>query len=227
MEPVNLLQPKRIERFTGDSTNKVFQLTTTNIDADLVTIKSLKADGTFEDLVEGTDFTVDRTLGKFTLNAVKPTPVVGEDNLYVTYAKTVSGYADKVNKCDISILYGINGARNTLFVSGNSEFPHYDWHSKPITLHILAILSIPVVGQDSSKIMGYSIINDKLVTHKDTEESNSTLLRSGKYTDGKVVYSTDGSFQTAGALSKYSFAYFDNEPLYVTYRKQHISSNAK
>ncbi len=216
LEPVNLIQPKRIERFTGDSTNKVFQLTANNIDADLVTIKSLKADGTFEDLVEGTDFTVDRTLGKFTLNEVKPTPVVGEDNLYVTYAKTVSGYADKVNKCDISILYGISGARNTLFVSGNSEFPHYDWHSKADNPTYFGDTFYSVVGQDSSKIIGYSIINDKLVTHKDTEESNSTLLRSGKYTDGKVVYSTDGSFQTAGALSKYSFAYFDNEPLYVT-----------
>src|SRR5574344_862966 len=72
LEPINLIQPKRIEKFTGDSTNKTFQLTATNIDADTVTIKSLKVDGTFDNLVENTDFTVNRTLGTFTLNATKP-----------------------------------------------------------------------------------------------------------------------------------------------------------
>ena len=130
LEPLNLLTPKRIERFTGDATNKTFQLGSTNIDADIVIIKSLNSSGGFDTLVEGTHFTVNRTLGTFTTNTTYPTPVTGEDNLYVTYAKTVTGYADRIKKCTICFLYGLNGQRDRIFASGNSDYPNYDWYCK-------------------------------------------------------------------------------------------------
>lgn len=219
LEPVNLIQPKRIERFTGDNTNKTFQLTATNIDEDEVTIKSLQTDGTFSDLVEGTDFTVDRTLGTFTLNAVAQTPVVGEDNLYVTYSKTVAGYADRIALCDMSILYGPNGERNIMIVTGNPALGHYDWHSKADDPTYFGDIWYSVVGQDSSKIINYAIINDRLATLKDDKGTDSTIIRSFEYTDGRLVLTSKGSFQAGGALGKYSFASFDNEPLYLTVDK--------
>lgn len=218
LEPINLLQPKRIERFRGDGTNKTFPFTATNIDATTVTIQSLQAGGTFSPLVEGTDFTVNRTAGTFTLGTAKPTPVTGEDNLYVTYAKTITGYADRIEKNDIMKLYGLNGARDTLIVAGNPDFPHYDWYSKGNDPTYFGDTWYSVMGQDDAKIIGYQIINDKLVTLKDTEDAEATI-RAFDYTNSVLSLKTQGSFQAAGALAKRSFASFDNEPLYVTTQK--------
>ena len=218
LEPVNLLQAKRIERFAGVASTTVYQLTATNIDADLVTVKKLKSDGTFDDLVETTHFTVNRTLGQVTFGtAPGVSPITGEDNIYITYAKTVTGYADRINKCDVSIIYGMNGARDRLFVAGNPDLPNYDYYSQINDPTYFGDTSYAVIGQDSSRIMNYSIVSDFLVTHKDNAENDdNTNLRKGQLVDGKVVFVSQGSYQTSGALAKYSFANLENEPLYVT-----------
>jgi hypothetical protein len=220
LEPVNLLQPKRVERFAG-TTATVYQLTATNIDAAAVTVKKLNANGTFTDWVETTNFTVNRTLGQVTFSAAPGvTPITGEDNVYITYAKTVTGYADRINKCDVSIIYGMNGARDRLFVSGNPGLPNYDYYSQMNDPTYFGDTNYAVIGQDSSRIMNYSIVSDFLVTHKDNAENDdNTNLRKGQLVDGKVVFLSQGSYQTSGALSKYSFANLENEPLYVTSEK--------
>lgn len=217
LEPVNLLQPKRVERFAG-TTATVYQLTATSIDAAAVTVKKLNANGTFTDWVETTNFTVNRTLGQVTFSvAPGVTPITGEDNVYITYSKTVTGYADRINKCDVSIIYGMNGARDRLFVAGNPGLPNYDYYSQMNDPTYFGDTNYAVIGQDSSRIMNYSIVSDFLVTHKDNAENDdNTNLRKGQLVDGKVVFLSQGSYQTSGALSKYSFANLENEPLYVT-----------
>ena len=221
LEEINLLQPTRTEKFLGTSTATVYQLTATTIDVATVTAKKMAAGGSFTDLVEGTDFTVNRTLGQVTFGtAPGVSPITGEDNVYITYAKTISGYADRINKCDIGVLYGVNGARDRLFLSGNPTYPHYDWFSAINDPTYFGDLSYSVIGQDSSAIMGYSIVNEYLVTHKnDAENGANANLRNGTLVDGKVVFVSQGSYQTAGALSKYAFANLENEPLYLTVNK--------
>lgn len=220
LEPVNLITPFRTEKFTGDSSNRTFQLTATGIDVDEVKIKSLESNGKIIDLKEGSNFTVDRPNGKFTLNSAKPTPVAGEDNLYVTYAKKVDGYAEKIEKCDIATLYGVNGLRDRLFISGNPDYPHYDWYSRSDDPTYFGDTWYSVVGQDSSKIIGYSIINDCLVTHKDTSENDSNAnIRKGDFENNAAVFKSTGSFMASGALAKHAFASINNEPLYLTLEK--------
>lgn len=218
LEAVNLLQPKRIERFAGTSAATVYQSTATNLDAATTSIKKLKSDGTFDTLVETTHYTVNRTTGQFTFStAPGVSPITGEDNIYITYSKTVAGYADRIDKCDVSIIYGMNGARDRLFVAGNPTLPHYDYYSQINDPTYFGDLSYAVIGQDSSRIMNYSIVSDMLVTHKDNAENDdNTNLRKGQLVDGKVVFVSQGSYQTSGALAKYSFANLENEPLYVT-----------
>lgn len=218
LQPISLINKWRTEKFAGVASTTVYQLTATNIDDDEVKIQKMKIDGTFEDLEEGTDFTVNRTLGQVTFSTAPGiSPITGEDNVFVTYAKTVTGYADRVNKGDISIVYGMNGARDRLFVSGNPDLPHYDYFSELNDPSYFGDLSYSVIGQDSSKIMGYSIVNDYLVTHKDNAENDdNTNLRSGTLIDNKIVFVSQGSYQTSGALAKRSFANLENEPLYVT-----------
>ena len=221
LEPINLIQPKRTEKFAGTSATTVYQLASASIDAATVTIKKMNVGGTFDDLVEGTDFTVNRTLGQVTFStAPGVSPVTGEDNVYITYAKTVSGYADRVNKCDVSILYGMNGARDRMFISGNPTLPNYDYYSQINDPTYFGDLNYSVIGQDSSKIINYSIVNDYLVTHKNNAENdNNTNLRKGVLVDNSIVFVSQGSYQTSGALAKYSFANLENEPLYVTTEK--------
>jgi hypothetical protein len=225
LQPINMLQKKRTEKFAGTESDKIYQLTATNIDADTVTIEKMNPDGTFSPQTEGTHFTVNRALGQVTFGtAPGESPIEGEDNIYITYAKTVTGYADRINKCDVSIIYGLNGARDRLFVAGNPDLPHYDYCSEMNDPTYFGDLSYSVIGQDSSKIMNYSIVNDYLVTHKDNAENDdNTNLRSGTLIDNQIVFVSQGSYQTAGALAKRSFANLENEPMYVT-RDMNISA---
>lgn len=220
LEAINLLTPKRTERFTGTSTDKIYYLSSKDIDS-VDEIKVLNSSGTFDTLTENTHYTVNKNTGAITFTSARPTPVTGEDNIYVTYSKTIEGYADKINKCKISTLYGLNGQRDRLFVSGNPKFPNYDWYSNSDDGTYFGDTRYSVIGTDDSKIMGYSIINDYLVTHKDKAENDSNVnLRIGAYdsTNG-TTFKSSGSFSAQGAVSMYGFANLNNEPLYLAVDK--------
>ena len=219
LEPLNLLTAKRTERFTGDGTHTVFQLGATELDEEEVEIKALNDTGGFDTLKEGTDFTVNRLLGTFTLTKSRPTPVTGADNLYVTYAKTVEGYADRVKKCDICTLYGMNGQRDRLFISGNPEFPNYDWYCKSNDPTYFGDTWYAVLGQDDSAITGYAIQNGNLITYKDGAANDSNvILRAGEYDNNEkaVVFKTIGNYEASGAAGKYTHVTLQNEPMYLT-----------
>ena len=174
--------------------------------------------GAFVTLTDVTDYTVNASAGTITFaTAPGVSPITGEDNVRVTFKKDISGNIEKIIECTICTLYGMNGARDRLFVSGNPNYPNYDFYSAVNDPTYFGDLSYCVVGQDSSAIVGYSIVNDYLVTHKDNAEGdNNASLRSGSLVGGKAVFATVGSYQTAGALAKHSFAVLENEPLYVT-----------
>ena len=219
LEPVNLITPYRKELFTGDSTHTTFQLGATDIDEATVEIRVQNSDLTYSDLAEGTDFTVDRTLGTFTLTEPKKTPVDGQDNITVKYAKTIEGYADRINKCSICVLYGMNGQRDRLFVSGNPDYPNYDWYCKANNPTYFADTWYCVLGQDDSAIIGYSILNGQLLTFKDGAANDSNIIiRVGTYDENtkQNVFVTSGNYEAAGALNGNTFVSMKNEPMYLT-----------
>lgn len=215
-DPVNLLSPWRKVAFLGDVGSKDYFLPSTDLDADTVIAQKSDAGGSLVDLVETTDFTVNRTTGKVTFgSAPGVSPVTGEDNVFITYAKTVSGYSDKISKCDINILYGVNGARNRVFVAGNPSNKNIDYYCELNNPSYFADTSYSILGNGS--IMNYSIVNELLVTHKSGEENGSNaVLRDGVLTDKGTVFTLRGSYQTSGALSKRSFAILENEPIFLT-----------
>ena len=78
-------------------------------------------EGEWTDKKEGTDFTVDRKNGTVTFTtAPGASSVTGYDNVEITAAKTRKGYAEKINKCKIISLFGVNGAMDRMFLSGNA-----------------------------------------------------------------------------------------------------------
>lgn len=223
LEPINLLTPKRREQFIGDDTHLTYQLGATEIDEDTVTIEVTNDSGGKDTLVENTDFTVDRTLGTFTLNAAKPTPSgAGTDNIFVTYSKTITGYADRIKKCDVCTLFGMNGQRDRIFVSGNPDFPNYDWYCKSNNPAYFGDTWYSVIGQDDSAIVGYSILNGNLITYKNgAANDGNVIIRQGIYDNNtnQIVFQIVGNYEAAGALGKHTFATLKNEPMYLTTEK--------
>lgn len=219
-ESVNLLSNFRWERFLGDAGSTVYQLSATGINADEVEVKSLQVDGTFSTLTEDTDFTVDRTAGTVTFDAAIPTPAVGVDNIYIKYSKTVTGYADRVKKCTICTLYGLNGAMDRIVISGNTDYKNTQWHSRSNDPTYIGDTYYTMSGQDSASIIGYSISGDYLAVHRDYSDNGSNVhLMRGSLVDAVFTLVSVGAYSSEGALSKYSFASFDNEPMYLTVNK--------
>lgn len=218
LDDLNLLQPKFTEQFLGTETDKVYQLSFPGLDAAAVTVKLLQANGTWVDKKEGTDFTVNRTTGAVTfLQAPGKSPVTGQDNISITASRTISGYADRINHCDIGILYGISGAADRLFLSGNPDNKNYDWFSEQYDFSYFPDTGYAVLGTDHSAIMGYSIINDRLAAHKDDmEDGRNVILRSGQLTDGKPAFPIVGTLQGPGAVAKHTCDYLCTEPLFLT-----------
>lgn len=218
LEPINLIGKKFKESFLGTAEDKIYQMTTDNLDADQLRIRQLVKDGEWKDLTEGKDFSVDRKAGKVTFNtAPGESPVKGMDNIEITAAKSRKGYADKINKCDIMTLFGVNGAIDRMFVSGNPDFPNQDWYCQINDGFYFGDLWYSVLGQDGSAIVGYSVINDRLAAHKsEAEEGRNIILRKGELVEDKPTFPIIGSLIGRGALGKYAFGYLGSDPLFLT-----------
>ena len=238
-EPLNLLQPKWNERFIVvaerdeegyDPTTIVdFHLSTGDLDNTPVRAWVMDQNGDMIEKFEGTDFTVNRQTGVITfVTAPGATPLAGEDNVWIQASKTIKGYADRINHCTIGTLFGVNGASDRLFLSGNSDkgydddgeiysYGNWDFYSQIYDPTYFGDTWYGQLGTDASAIMGYSIINNYLAAHKDGNElAQSIMIRSGNLIDGEASFRLENTLQGGGAISKYCFSYLATEPVFLT-----------
>lgn len=206
------------ELFAAQADQKEFQLAAATVGSEKVTAKTLKADGTWNEVKEGSGITVDRLARKVTFTtAPGVSPIEGRKNVRVCFQALVYDYADRINHCDVSTLYGVNGAADRLFVTGNPKYPNQDWYSQMNDPTYFGDLWYSVLGQDSSRILGYSIVNDRLAAHKDEgEDGRNVILRNGTLQSGTAAFPIVNALQGAGAVGKYTFSYLQNEPLFLT-----------
>lgn len=218
LEPINLIGKRFKESFLGTATDKVYQLTTTDLADDPVTVRILQRAGEWVEKTEKTHFTVNRKAGTVTFtSAPGASPVTGMDNVEITAAKARDGYADKINKCRIMSLYGVNGSLDRMFVSGNPEFKNYDWYCQLSDGFYFGDTWYCVLGQDNSAVVGYSIINDRLAAHKDAaEEGRNIILRKGELNGEAAAFTITGTLSGRGALCASTFDYLGSEPLFLT-----------
>lgn len=218
-DTVNLLQPKRINKFLANGTDKVYQLDTTEINADLVTATVNEVEKK-----ETTDFTVDRKTGKVTFIVTPPAPTtqVGKDNVVINFSKTVEGYADRILKCSILTTYGI-GTNDRIFMSGNPKYQSTDWHSELNDPSYIPDLSYSLIGSENTAIMGYSKIGEYLAIIKENNSQDSTIfLRSGKIEltgsegDKTATFPLKQGVTGVGALSKLAIGKLMDEPLFLS-----------
>jgi hypothetical protein len=217
-EALNLLSEAFQELFAGTSGDTSYYLSFGGLNSTKVEAWKLNSSGDWVAMTEGTNFSVDRTNGivKFT-SAPGVSPVTGEDNVKIKAYRTVEGYADRINHCTIGILYGVSGASDRLFLSGNPDYVNYDWYSQYNDPSYFPDTGYSVLGSSASAIVGYSIINDRLATHKDDMElDRNVILRTGEISDDEAAFKIVNTLQGAGAIAKWSFDYLATEPLFLT-----------
>ena len=218
-KPVNLLTGKRTDSFAGTASTTDYYLSFTDLTDTPVTAQVLGAEGEWADKVEGGDFTVDRALGKVSWKtAPGVSPVTGEDNVRITY-ETQSG-AQAVNQCRVSILYGVNGALDRVFLSGNPSEPNVDRWSEYNDPTYIGDTFYGVLGQEGSPIVGYSVLSNTLVTHKRGEENDrNAFVRGGTLdSEGYAVFAITNVVQGDGAVSSRGFGSLSSEPVFFTDR---------
>lgn len=110
----NLIQPKRINEFIGDGTSATYYLDAQNIDNTAVVAV---VDGVT--ILENQGFTVDRQAGVVTFSQAPLKPIDSSNNVSITFAKTISGDANKILKTNLLSVFD-----NRIFVSGNQDYPN-------------------------------------------------------------------------------------------------------
>lgn len=148
LQDVNLLTPKRINSFLADGESKDFYLDATMIDETLVT--AIVNDVQKEEEI---DFSVDREKGKVTFNVAPDKPnLSGEDNVFITFSKTVEGHEDRIAKCTNAIIFD-----NRLFFTGNPEYPNAVFHSERSNPQYISDLNYYEDGASDSLITGMTV----------------------------------------------------------------------
>lgn len=219
MKPINLLTGKRTEQFLGTETDVGYFLSFNDLADTPIEAKVLNAEGSWVAMAEGEGFTADRVLGKISFaKAPGKSPVTGEDNVSITY-ETKIGKADTIGKCRFGILYGVRGALDRIFVSGNPEEPNVDHWSEFNDPAYFPDLAYAILGQEGSPIMGYSVLGERLVTHKSGEENGrNVFVRVGQLAEDEVEFPIVGVITGEGTLSSHAFASMQSEPLFLTRR---------
>lgn len=212
------------------ATAKVFQMSFAPLDDQSpVYVWVMDANGEMQEKTQDADYTVDYEEGTVTFTtAPGQSPLEGKDNIKIQAYYTPEGYKDRINKCTIGAMFGVNGAHDRIFVSGNpgggsdTDGNHYtykncDWWCKQYDPTYWPDLNYSKLGSDTSAIMGYSIINNYLAAHKDYRElTQSVIIREGDLVDDKPTFKIINSLQGAGAISKYCFNYLATEPVFLT-----------
>ena len=209
-EAVNLLTPYRKNAFQTDGKSVTFTL-----DGDI------DASGTVRAWIWGeevTNFTLNRAAGTITFSSVPAAPDAGaSDGLVVEFPHTVEGYADRIDKCTVITTYGV-GSNDRVVLSGNPDFPNYDWTSGLDDPTYMPDLGYAAVGGEATPICGYCRVGSALGIVKADDGSDSTVfLRSAALSeDGEAMFTLQQTIAGVGALAPGSFASLLDDPLFLS-----------
>lgn len=217
-EKINLLQDSRINLFTSNETDTVYQLKEVNI-SEVELVEVLNDNAEWVEKTQGTDYTVNAGKGQITFsNPIGKSPVDGRDNVRIKYRISSPENKSQINKCTIMCAYGYAGNNNRAFMTGNPDFPNIINCS-----YIDDVTYIPVdygikVGLETAPITGLAKLNDgKLSALKDVSDTDSTIFYIGYSTfNGEERFPIEGSTKGEGNISRYAHDVLINEPLILT-----------
>ena len=219
-EGVNLLTPKRYVNFaystdgTGDIKFHVPEGKIAN-DSWLVVEKSYG-----DDEWESVAYTANRADGYVTISSSLLNDLPDDvDNVRIGYeVAPKDGGADIINHCTVAKMFGVGGNTDRLFVSGNPSEPNKVYYSDLNEVLQMADINYLTVGADSSEVKGFSRVQDYLGVHKEENEQDSSifLIQGVLDSQSKAMFSVKAGVNGVGAISKYGFAEFAGEPIFVS-----------
>lgn len=223
-KPINLLTGTKTDSYLGNDKDKEYYTSFPEL-IGTVKVEVSDSEGVWHEDTTGSitvddktlTWTADKELGCITFSeAVGAPAVTGEDNVRITY--TTEGDEAIINKMRIGALYGVGGAMDRLFLSGNPDEPATDRWSEWQDPTYFGDTFYSQLGQDGAPIVGYSVLADALVTHKRGEENGrNAFVRTGTLDeDGSAVFAITNVIQGEGALAERSFQSFRSEPMFLT-----------
>lgn len=187
-QDVNLLTGLRKNLRIGDGKTTVFKLDTENIDSDYVVTAQI--DGLT--YVQGVDLSVNVTKGEVTFNVAPSAPLTdGQHNVEILFRKTVQGYKDRINKCNLLTVFD-----NRIFFSGNQDYPNAVFHSSLEDPRYVSDLDFYNEGADLSPVKAMVSGNNALWVFKEPSQANTTVFYHNPVIDntyGKVYPSVHSS----------------------------------
>lgn len=196
-QDVNMLSDYRKNSFSGDGESTEYHLDTQSIDSVLSVIVN---DG----LVGPEAYTVDLTRGIITFNTAPSEPLTtGQDNVEITFKKTVAGYRERINKCTLLTVFD-----NRVFFSGNQDYPNVLWHSSLNDPTYISDLDYYNEGLDLSPIKSMVAGNNALWVFKEPSQANTTVFYHIPTIDaqyGKIYPSSHSSISTGCVATGINF----------------------
>lgn len=226
-EKVNLMSPYRINTFLteeieetigGEIVKKqqtVFKLDDINIDS-VELVEVLTDEGIWK-ILDPSEYNVDKVTGQVTFStAPGESPVLGRDNVSIKYKKSLSDNNSKINKCSIATLYGYDGNNDRIFVSGNPEYPNYDFHCESNDPTYWPDENFTKIGTEP--IVSYSRLTDgSLGVHKKQSDTDCTIYyRSSNLLDNLEVFPLKDGVKNIGCISRYANCNLLNDPLFLS-----------
>lgn len=224
-EQKNLLSPyaknmfcsSKIETGLDDEGNptyadqNTFILEEQNIDK-ITLVRKLSDTG---DWVNVTNYTYNLAKGEVYFTPGEP-PVLGRDNVEITYKKDINGSKDKINKCTIATLYGYEGNGNRIFISGNPDYPNYDFWCEQENPLYWPDEAFARLGTEL--ITGYARLTDGTlaVLKKQSDTDCTNYYRSYNLLNEAEVFPLKDGTKNIGCLCSNSVANLLNDPLMLT-----------
>jgi hypothetical protein len=195
-EDVNMLTGMRRNSFLSDGGSFVYMLDVRNLDTDFVPQITIN-----DEAVPEADYEVDYAEGQITFLPYAPdAPLTdGQDNIVVTFKKTVPGYRDTILKCNLLQVFD-----NRVFFSGNPEHPNVVWHCSLNDPSYVSDLDYYREGLDSAAVRGMVAGNNALWVFREPSDANTTVFYHTPTLDeqyGKIYPSTHSSV-TTGCIGK-------------------------
>ena len=126
---------------------------------------------------------IDRANGKIKLTIDTTPPIDNQANITVTFAHT-HRLASKITNCTFGTVFGVNGNTDTLFLSGNSEFPNVCFYSAEDDFTYFPNRNVIAMGGETYAIGGFARLSD----------STLVAVKEGASHEAGIYYIT-GSYQ--------------------------------
>lgn len=214
-ESVNLMQDSRINLFTSNETDKIYQLDDTNLSS-IENVEVLNDNGEW---IKNTNYSIDLVKGQVIFNSViGKSAVDGRDNVRIKYKKTSETNKSQINMCTIMSVYGYAGANNRIFLAGNKEYANIVMYSHIDDITYFPVENVIRTGLEVVPITGLvRLLNGSLGALKPVSDTDSTLFEIGYATyNGIEAFPIRGSVKGEGNISQHASDVLINEPLILS-----------